>query len=175
MRRSSRCRRPIIRPKIVWRGQFGTSPDTPNEVYCLMGNNFLRAPVSADFQKLITNWQAKHPHAKIVRVFNYGPILNDRPNLSQTYVWVVDGRSNLNEYLVQQGGCPGTHDVCPAAHESSDRPEESHFLMEIPEKDLRGFPGPRGGRRRSRRRRQKSASGSPAARLSSHSRVNVVA
>jgi hypothetical protein len=124
-------------PKIVWHGQFGTSPETPNEVFCLMGNNFLKAPVSTNFQTLITYWLAKHPHAKIVRVFNFGPILVDRPNLSQTYVWVVDGRSNLNEYLVQQGGCPGLTMFVPQRRTSPD--PRSHFMMEIPEKEYLNF------------------------------------
>jgi hypothetical protein len=118
-------------------GQFGTSRDTPNEVYCLMGSDFLSAAVSINFQNLITDWQAKHPHAKIVRVFNYGPILYNRPNLSQTYVWVVDGRSSLNEYLVQQGGCLGRTMFIPPQRSSAD--PKSHFIMEITEKTYLDF------------------------------------
>ena len=125
-------------PNITWHGQFGTSKDTPDEIYCLMGYGFLKTPVSKNFDGLVKGWMAKHPDAKIVRVFNYGPVLDNKPNLSQTYVWVVDGGSNLNEYLVREGACPGLTMFVPE-HEGPNAQKMGHFLMEIPQADYLDF------------------------------------
>ena len=98
---------PVSGLHIRWDGIMGEDKNTPDETYCLMGSGFITASTSSSINKLISTWRAKHPQAKEVRVSSYGPVARDRPNSLITYIWVVDGQTTLNEYLVRQGACPG--------------------------------------------------------------------
>ena len=86
---------------------MGEDKNTPDETYCLMGSGFVMAPTSRNINKIISNWLAKHLHVTSVRVATSGPIMRDQPDSIQTYVWMADGRTTLNEYLVRRGACPG--------------------------------------------------------------------
>ncbi len=92
---------------VVWHDVFGVSRNTPNIMYCLMGNGFFRAPTSGDLKHLISIWLLKHPNARVIPVEASGPTMVNQPHSEQVYAWVVDGKDNMNEYLVRQGGCPG--------------------------------------------------------------------
>ena len=88
---------------VTWQGHFGASTADPGTVYCLMGRGFFQMSTSADLPRAIETWMGEHPKAVLVPLATIQPILEKAPESKLTYVWVVDGESNLNIELVRQG------------------------------------------------------------------------
>lgn len=93
--------------RIRWLGPVGFAADQPNNMYTLMGAGFLRRPTSPDFDRIVAEWLASHPEAKVVVVDVSGPLLEGKPESTLVYVWIVDGAENLNVHLVERGACEG--------------------------------------------------------------------
>ncbi|HKP93040.1 MAG TPA: hypothetical protein VJS88_04020 [Chthoniobacterales bacterium] len=88
---------------VTWNGQFGASSVNPATVYCLMGRGFFQMSTSAEMPNAIESWQREHPKAVLVSIATIQPVVEKAPESKLTYVWVVDGDSNLNIELVRQG------------------------------------------------------------------------
>ena len=88
---------------VAWQGHFGASATELGTVYCLMGRGFFQMSTSEDMPKAIEAWTQQHPKAVLVSIATIQPISEKAPESKLTYVWVVDGDSNLNIDLVRQG------------------------------------------------------------------------
>lgn len=73
---------------------FGASKENPKQVFCLLGNGYFLAEHSENADSLINNWTMAHPNAKV------NPVSSSE---MMTYCWLVDGKDNLNTYLVKNG------------------------------------------------------------------------
>jgi hypothetical protein len=89
---------------IIWKGPFAYRKEEPQNVYLLMTQGALRAPISPDFEDLVKSWIYKHPNAEATMIYSM-----DRGQTSDSKfktVWITDGDENLNIYIVRIGGCP---------------------------------------------------------------------
>jgi len=77
---------------------FGKNPKEPNNIYCLLGKGFFRAPSAENTDSLISDWIENHPNATIVPVSSI-----NNPEFKIIYCWVIAKNDNLNIYLVKNG------------------------------------------------------------------------
>jgi hypothetical protein len=78
--------------------------------YCLLGNGFILAYHSANVDSLIADWLAGHPNAKVIPVDGVDP---EQKRPRTVYIWIVDGDSTLNEFLIREGAVRGSVMVDP--------------------------------------------------------------
>jgi hypothetical protein len=90
---------------IVWKEKFGQQKQNPSTVYSLMGNGFFLAPTSTDMNELLQKWLLDHPQARVIPVTTIQPMMRDDAESRMVYVWLTEGESNANLYLVRMGAC----------------------------------------------------------------------
>jgi hypothetical protein len=69
-------------------------------MYCLLGQGFFKAPSSDNADELLNKWLTDHPNAKLIPI----SILKSQPKM--TYCWVISDTENLNLFLVKNGCYP---------------------------------------------------------------------
>jgi hypothetical protein len=89
---------------IRWDGPLGGRAGEPNNLYLLMASGAFREPTSPEFDSLVTAWSVAHPKAQAVIMSNIRGAVNDTAAMVRT-VFVFDGESSLNLYLVRAGAC----------------------------------------------------------------------
>lgn len=82
---------------------FGVSEKDPNNIYCLLGTGFFRAPRSENSDSLIIQWMNSHPKAIVIPISS----LEEKSNSKMTYCWIVEEKDTLNNYLIKNGCFPG--------------------------------------------------------------------
>jgi len=95
----------LVAASIVWKEKFGQQKQNPSTVYSLMGNGFFLAPTSTDMNELLQKWLLDHPQARVIPVTTIQPMMKDDAESKMVYVWLTDGESNANLYLVRMGAC----------------------------------------------------------------------
>lgn len=95
----------VAAASISWKDIFGSRKEEPQNTYLLMTQGGFRAPTSKNLDDLIKTWMEKHPKAEAVLVHSMEGS-SAFPGSKIKAVWVIDGRENLNLYLVRNGACP---------------------------------------------------------------------
>lgn len=85
------------------------------DVYCLIGGDFclttLGPIVHEDQVAFISDWLTQHPGAIATPISNESfKAMRDQPPIHGTYIWIEDGKENLNLALVRNGFY-GTHSL----------------------------------------------------------------
>lgn len=73
-------------------------------MYSLLGNGSIRTIRSDDEESLIAEWRREHPNARAVPV----AIAGENSRRPIVYLWAVDGKANLNLFLIEKGVYPGS-------------------------------------------------------------------
>jgi len=113
--------------RLQWFGAMGGDPSEPADVYCLLGQGFLRTPSAENTEAVIADWLSSHPDAVLRVVARLENFMGSDPESQFMHVWVVNGEENLNLYLVERG-------CVPAGTMQAARPE-----IEIPFEDYLDF------------------------------------
>lgn len=86
---------------------FGYFENDSSNIYCMLGQGFLRTPRSDNSDSLINDWINKYPDAIVIPVSSFEPAMMDEPDSKMTYCWIVSISDTLNLYLIRQGCFPG--------------------------------------------------------------------
>jgi hypothetical protein len=93
-----------IRPdQIQWHYRLGTDPADKNVLYSLLSLGAIKGEISDDFEQVRRNWICRHAGAVVVPVIIRQPLYEREPESKMIFVWIVDGRENLNVELVRRG------------------------------------------------------------------------
>lgn len=107
---------------------FGYAIDGKSDnVYCLLGSGFFRAPRTENVDSLIVSWTKSHPDAVIIPVYSHGPVFTDSPDSRITYCWIVDNRDTLNLTMVKGGYVPGGTMARPQTWDEMDKEKREMF------------------------------------------------
>jgi hypothetical protein len=95
-----------------------------------MGRGFFQTPTSEDMPKIIESWMREHPKAVLVPIASIQPVVDKAPESKLTYVWVVDGESNLNIELVRQGCFAWQTQALPRGQEPNVGPKQYEAFVQ---------------------------------------------
>ncbi len=122
----------LVANDIRWTGHFGGIKEEPQNVYTLMTQGGILAPRSVNLEDLVKEWLEKHPKAESILVYTLEGMSTNVPDSKMKAVWVVDGKENLNLYLVQNGACPaGTMVLNPGDETPLTKTEYESFEKEV--------------------------------------------
>lgn len=106
---------------------FGTNSKEPDNVYCLLGTGFFRAPHSGNSDSLIYTWIENHPNALVVPVSSFGPVETAKPQSEMIYCWVIAENDTLNNYLIKNGCFSGGTMMRPKTWEEMEEWEKELY------------------------------------------------
>lgn len=86
---------------------FGFLNADSSNMFCLLGQGFLRTPRSNNSDSIIRSWFSNHKDAGVIPVSGFEQTIKYDITIKTTYCWIVDGADTLNIYLVNQGCFPG--------------------------------------------------------------------
>jgi hypothetical protein len=94
--------------QLEFKGWFGQQKQgDQSTVYVLLGCGFFfQTPVADGAEKIIADWIAAHPDAKVTIVDRNRMMAEPNAKPTMSYIWVQDGDVNFNLWLVREGLFP---------------------------------------------------------------------
>ncbi len=114
----------------TWTGEFGSNHSDSNVGYTLLGQGFFQARTADSLPGIVSKWVTAHPDATIVSAADFGAAPDGTRLL---WVWLTDGKNNLNQELVRRGVCQKEAMAIPAGLKPLVTPAQyAAFESELP-------------------------------------------